>query len=101
MHTPISSVDTNLETLGYRGAEELDKLMRRKTIPSAPIRVPPARLIVRKSSDLVAVNHPGIARSLRFMWEHCHESIGVTDLAQAAAMSRRSFHEAFVDHLGR
>ena len=101
MHTPISSVDTNLEVLGYRGAAELDRLMRRKVIPAAPIRVPPSRLIVRKSSDLVAVNHPGIARSLRFMWEHAHEPIGVDDLAQSAAMSRRSFHQAFVEHLGR
>ncbi|HSY16843.1 MAG TPA: DNA-binding transcriptional regulator [Candidatus Acidoferrales bacterium] len=101
MHTPISSVDTNLEALGYRGAEELDKLMRRKKAPASPIRVPPARLIVRKSSDLVAVNHPGIARSLRYMWDHCHEPIGVDDLAQAAAMSRRAFHEAFVTHIGR
>jgi len=101
MHTPISSVDTNLEALGYRGAEELDKLMRRKKAPPIPIRVPPARLIVRKSSDLVAVNHPGIARSLRFMWDHCHEPIGVDDLARTAGMSRRAFHEAFTANIGR
>ncbi|MDR3459961.1 MAG: substrate-binding domain-containing protein [Verrucomicrobiae bacterium] len=101
MRTPISSVDTNLEALGYHGAEELDKQMRRKQAQVRPIRVPPARLIVRKSSDLVAVNHPGIARSLRFMWEHCHEPVGVNDLAQAAAMSRRAFHEAFVANIGR
>ena len=101
MHTPISSVDTNLEALGYRGAEELDKLIRRKAAPGLPIRVAPARLILRKSSDLVAVNHPGVARSLRYMWEHCHQSIGVDDLAQVAAMSLRSFHQAFVEHLGR
>ena len=101
MHTPISSVDTNLEALGYRGAEELDRLMRRKIKPAAPVRVSPARLIVRKSSDLVAVNHGGVARSLRFMWEHCHESIGVEDLARMAGMSLRSFHQAFVEHLGR
>ena len=101
MHTPISSVDTNLEVLGYRGAEELDKLMRRKPASVIPVRVPPARLVVRKSSDLVAVNHPGVARSLRYMWEHCHEPIGVDDLVRVAAMSRRSFHDVFVKHLGR
>jgi len=47
------------------------------------------------------VNHPGVARSLRFMWDHCHEPIGVDDLAKAAAMSVRSFHQAFVENLGR
>lgn len=101
MHTPISSVDVNMETIGYRGAELLDALMKRKSAAPETIRVPPFRLIARKSSDLVAVNHPGLARSLRFMWEHCHEPIGVEDLAKAASMSLRSFHEAFLKNLGR
>jgi LacI family transcriptional regulator len=101
MHTPISSVDVNMEAVGYRGAALLDELLRREPAPTRPVRVPPFRLIVRKSSDLVAVNHPGVARSLRFMWEHCHEPIGVDDLARVASMSVRSYHQAFVDNLGR
>jgi LacI family transcriptional regulator len=101
MHTPISSVDTNLERVGYRGAEMLDQLMRGKKLPANLVRLPPRGLITRKSSDLLAIAHPGIARSLRFMWEHCHEPIGVNDLAQAAAMSLRNYHYAFVENLGR
>ena len=101
MHTPISSVDTNLELLGYRGAALLDDLMQGKAPPAEPIRVPVAGLIARKSSDLVAVNHPGVARSLRFMLEHFHELIGVDDLARVAAMSRRGLHQAFLEHIGR
>lgn len=101
MHTPISSVDVNMEMIGYRGAKLLDELMCHRTPPPWPLRVPPFRLVARKSSDLVAVGHPGIARSLRFMWEHCHEPIGVNDLAQAAMMSLRSFHQTFVENVGR
>ena len=101
MHTPISSVDVNMEAVGYRGAALLDALLRGEPAPAQPVRVPPFRLIVRKSSDLVAVNHPGVARSLRSMWEHCHESIGVHDLARVASMSVRGYHQAFVDKLGR
>jgi len=101
MHTPISSVDTNMELLGYRGAELLDRLMRGQPAPKAPLRVPVRGLITRKSSDLFAVKHPGVARSLRFMIEHCHELIGVDDLARAAAMSRRALHQAFMENIGR
>jgi LacI family transcriptional regulator len=101
MRTPISSVDVNMELIGYTGAKLLDELIGRKPAPGQPVRVPPFRLIARKSSDLVAVNHPGLARSLRFLWEHCHEPIGVEALAQAACMSLRSFHEAFVGQFGR
>ena len=101
MRTPISSVNRNLEALGYRGAELLDQLMDGKTPPTKPIRIPPAGLIARKSSDLLAVNHPGVARSLRFLWENCHKPIGVEDLARVAAMSRSGLHQAFLEHIGR
>ncbi len=101
MHTPISSVDTNLELLGYRGAALLDDLMHGKRPPPEPIRVPVAGLIARKSSDLIAISHKGVARSLRFLWEHCHEPISVDDLVRVAAMSRRGFHQAFSEHIGR
>lgn len=101
MHTPISSVNTNLEELGYRGAELLDRLMSGKPPPKEPIRIPAAELIVRRSSDLLAVRHPGVARSLRFIWENCHEPISVKDLVGVAAMSRRGLQKAFQDHLNR
>jgi LacI family transcriptional regulator len=101
MATPISSVDTNLEALGYRGAELLDRLMNGKPAPAEPLRVPAAGLVTRKSSDLMAVSHAGVARSLRFLWEHCHERINVEDLAKVAAMSRSGLHQAFLEHIGR
>ena len=102
MHTPISSVDTNLELVGYRGAALLDTLMNSKSRASSrAVTHRSAGLIARKSSDLLAIKHPGVARALRFMMEHCHEGIGVDDLAKAAAMSRRGLHQAFLEQLGR
>jgi LacI family transcriptional regulator len=101
MNTPISSVDGNLELVGYRGAELLDQLMDGKPAPKHPIRIPPAGLIARKSSDLMAVQHPGIARSLKFIWEHYHEPIGIDDLARVAVMSVRGFHRVFLKQVGR
>lgn len=101
MHTPISSVDTNLETLGYRGAELLDDLMNGKSAPREPIRVPAIGVIARKSSDILTIKHPGVARSLKFIWEHGHEPICIKDLVSVAAMSRRGIHKAFLENLGR
>lgn len=99
--TPISSVDTNLETMGYRGAQLLDELMHGKPPPAEPIRVPAAGLVVRKSSDILAVNHKGVANSLRLIQERLHEPLSVEDLVRVAAMSRRALHKAFLEHLGR
>jgi LacI family transcriptional regulator len=101
MRTPITTVDPNLEGMGYRGAALLDKLMDGKPPPKEPIRWPPSGLIVRRSSDLFATNHAGVARSLRFIWHHYHEPIGVGDLAKIAGMSLRGFHQAFLENIGR
>jgi len=101
MHIPISSIDTNLELVGYRGAAVLDELMRGKPAPKELIRVPPKELVARRSSDLIAIPHAGLVKGLRFLLEHSCESIGVDDLARAAGMSRRALHQAFLDHLGR
>lgn len=101
MAIPISSVDTNLEILGYRGAALLDDLMNRKPPPPGPIRVPALGVVVRKSSDLLAVNHPGVAKSLHFIAQHFQKPVSLADLAKAAAMSRRGLHKAFLEHLGR
>jgi LacI family transcriptional regulator len=101
MRTPISSVDTNLQSLGYHGAELLDALMNGRVPPKEPIRIPAAAVIVRKSSDILAIKHPGIAKSLRYIWEHGHEPICIKDLVPVAAMSRRGIHKAFMEHLKR
>jgi len=101
MHIPVSSVDTNLEMLGYRGAELLDALMNGKPAPEAPIRVPAKGVIVRRSSDYLAIKHQGVAKSLRFIWEHSQDPICVKNLVAVAAMSRRGMHKAFLEHIGR
>lgn len=101
MRTPISSIDQNFAMQGYCAAELLDKLMHGKPVPPKPVLIFPTGLIGRKSSDLLAVPHPGVARSMRFMLDHCHEPIGVNDMARAASMSLRNFHQAFVDNIGR
>jgi LacI family transcriptional regulator len=101
LQIPISSVDTNLEALGYRGAQLLDALMQGRRAPDTPIRVPAAGVVIRRSSDLLAVNHPGVAKSLRFILNHSHEPIHLKHLIAAAGMSRRGLHKAFRQHLGR
>ena len=101
MATPISSVDQNFSTLGYRGAELLNQLIRGRASPAKPILIPPSGLIARKSSDLLAVNHPGLARCLRYIWENYQKPINMDDLAKIAGLSRAGLFKAFVKKMGR
>ena len=96
----VSGVDTNFEEQGYQGAALLDRLMRGAKMPAKPVRIAPARVITRKSSDILAVNHQGVARGLHFIAEHYADAIGVDDVARAADMSGRGLHQAFCEHAG-
>jgi transcriptional regulator GlxA family with amidase domain len=59
-----------------------------------------SRATVDMTTDL-AVSHPGVARSMRFLWANFHEPIGVEQLAAVAAMSTSAFHRAFISCVGR
>jgi LacI family transcriptional regulator len=96
----ISGVDTNLEQQGYEGAALLDRMMCGAKTPAKPVRIAPARIITRKSSDIFAVQHRAVARGLHFIAEHFAEELTVDHVAAAAGMSRRGLHQAFCEHVG-
>lgn len=98
---PLSSVDSNREQLGYRGAELLDHLMRGGRLPAAPIRIAPGGVVVRHSSDIIAVSDPVVARAMEFMVRHFAEPITVDRIAGAAGVSRRALYTRFEQQVGR
>jgi len=96
----ISGVDTNLERQGYEGAALLDRMMAGEKRPTKPIRIPPAGVITRKSSDVLAVEHEGVVHALRYIADNYADPIGVDEVAEAACMSRRGLHQAFCEYVG-
>ena len=98
---PITSVDSNREKLAYEGASLLDALIKGKSPPAEPILIPPVGLVVRHSSDILALDHPEVANALGFIWKHFHQRIGVNDVVAATAMSRCSLYKAFEQFVGR
>jgi len=96
----ISGVDTNLEEQGYRGAELLDRMMRGEMAPAEPIRIQPAGVITRMSSDTLATGHDGVVRALHHITDHFAGPLGVKQLATVAQMSERGLRQAFVKHVG-
>lgn len=97
----ITTIDPNYEELGYQGAALLDRLMAGARPPGKPIKINSARIITRHSTEVTSVPHSGVQRALRFIGEHLVQSFSVDDVAQAAGMSRRGLHQAFLDQMGR
>jgi len=97
----LTSFEYGYERIGMRAAEMLDRLMRGGKPPARPVRVPPAELVVRRSTSVFAVDDPVVARALRFVAEHSHEPIRVADVAAAAHATRRTLERRFRRHLDR
>ena len=98
---PLSSVAFDGERIGYEAAALLDRLMRGEAAPTAPVLIPPKGLVVRHSSDVVAVEDPDVAAALRYIREHACHGIGVGDVLKHAGLSRTLLERRMREAIGR
>jgi LacI family transcriptional regulator len=98
----ISSVAINFERAGYESARLLDGWMRRgRSSRPARIDAPATHVVPRLSTDILAVADAQLLKALRFIRDHARENVRVTDVAQAAGLSRRALENRFRRELGR
>ena len=99
---PLSSIDDDLERIGYEGAKLLDQIMHDKRAPRAPILIPPKGVVMRMSTNVLAVPDLKVARAVRFIFEYHQESnIGTPQVAAASGLSRSALDRAFQRYLGQ
>ena len=99
--TPLSSVALSIEKAGYEAAELLDKLMTGEKMADQRIVVRPTHIVIRRSTDILAIEDKEIAEAVRFIRQHPKEPIQVGDVVDAVALSRRSLYQRFHRILGR
>jgi LacI family transcriptional regulator len=99
---PLSSVDNRRRDQGYQAAALLDQLMAGEAAPPKPIRVPAGPVIVRHSSEVLAVSDPDLSKALRYISENYRrQSISVDEVVQHVDVTRRRLYTLFEEHLGR
>ena len=99
---PLSSICINSERVGYETAQLLDDIMAgKKKMANQQIVVKPSHIIVRHSTDTIAIEDADIATAVHFIRNNPKKLIGVDDVAAAAAMSRRNLQRRFQAALGR
>jgi LacI family transcriptional regulator len=98
---PISSINHDLERIGYQAAALLDRLMNGKPAPKHDTLIPPRGITVRQSTDTMAVHHPAVRKALLFLRENFSKSFSTIEMADAAGTSRRTLEIAFRKELKR
>lgn len=97
----LSSVVVPAERIGYEAAALLDRLLAGDPPPREPILVPPLGVVARHSSDVLALRDPDVAAAVRFIRDHAHQPLTVTDVLRAVPVSRRSLERRFRQLLHR
>ncbi len=97
----LSCIDRGDHQNGFEAARLLDRLIDGHPPPPEPLFTPPKELVVRRSSDVFAVNDPKVAQALRFMADQARGPISVPQIAQAVDLGRQTLERRFKRHVGR
>lgn len=92
---PLSSLDQHVHRLGFEAAKTLDRMMKGEEVAANNYFVEPGHVVVRRSSDVLAIEDERISKAIRFIRDHACENIDVESVAQTAGLSRRSLETKF------
>jgi len=97
---PLSSVAQDFTHIGFESAALLDRLMRTGQRPPGPVLVPPGRIQVRTSTNILAYEDPTIVLALDTIHKHASTGISVKELLRQVPMSRKWFDHRFKQIVG-
>ncbi len=100
-HPPLSSIDLSPQRIGWEAAALLARMLEGEPPPDEPLRIPPARIIARQSTDTLAIADPALVKALEFIADNASRTITVSNVLEAVTISRRVLEQRFQKHLGR
>lgn len=98
---PLSTIDQPAEQIGYEAARLLEGMMRGKKPRKRPLLFPPTGIIVRHSTDTLAIEDEIVRDALRLIRDRAQEGIHVSDVVRELAVARRALEQRFVRLVGR
>ena len=97
---PLSSVARADRQMGYESAALLDRLMAGKPAPKGDILLPPPGLVRRRSTDVLAIEHPHVAAAVTLIRQRIGEPFGVEAVMRQVSVSRRWLEQKFTELVG-
>jgi LacI family transcriptional regulator len=97
----LTSVAQNLECIGYEAARMLAARMAGRPVPAETVFVPPVGVVIRRSSDMLAVEDADLRRALRLIRSKACAGLSADEVARVTSLSRRSLERQFTKAFGR
>ena len=97
----LSTIELDPRRVGYEAAEQLDAwIANPRKIPS-PKTIAPKGVVVRQSTDVIAVSDTDVASAVKFIREHACDGINVSTVLQHVPVSRSTLERRFQKVLNR
>lgn len=100
-YPPLSSVAGNAFQSGYQAADLLANIMAGKPPGEMERRIEPLGVVVRQSSDILAMGDKNVAAAVSFIREHACHGIAIDQVLAHAFASRSQLEKKFRRYLGR
>ena len=97
---PISSIDIRPEAIGREVGHRIHELLQGTPLARKQL-LPPGELIVRQSTDILALNDPEFAAFLSHLRQRACEPVGVREIIETRFGSRRTLENKCRRILGR
>lgn len=97
---PLSSVSKDSAIIGYSGCRLLQRLMDGKPVSNKIHYLEPEGVIVRASTDALAIADPLVRKVLQYMNDNLRHSFGVEELAENFGTHRLQLEKQFKEALG-
>jgi len=91
----LSSIEPDLENVGYQAGALLDRMMNGEPPPAAPTFVKNIGLITRRSTNHYIVNDPLVQQAMTFILDNTHKGICVRDVANHVRTIVRTLERHF------
>ncbi len=102
LSTPtLSSVDPGFYQVGFRAAEHLHRRLQGTHTPVCDLRVDPAGVVFRKTTDSIAIPDRAVAAAVRHIAAHGCEGLTVDAVLAEVGVSRSQLEKKFRHYLGR
>lgn len=92
---PLSSVVPDHERVGYEAAALLERIWSGEVGPGVEVHTPPAGLVTRQSSDVLALADREVAEAIRLIRDRACQGLSVEEVCREMAVSRSTLQRRF------
>ena len=98
---PISSIEFPWPQIWGKAFDQLNEAVQGKEVLDHQICIAPNKIVERRSTDVIPLDDPLVAKAVKYIWAEYGKDIGVESFLRTDSASRSTLQRKFQKHLKR